>query len=112
MSHTPTPWRLARRSEYDLLTVIETEDDYIADCTEQVGDDRDEANAAFIVLAVNAHDELVAALQKIIDMNVQYAKDRYGDAGKAEDMACVVVARSALSKAHPNPNSPERGIGE
>lgn len=37
------------------------------------------------------------ALQQIIDMNVQYAVDRYGDAAQAETMACVQVARAALS---------------
>lgn len=40
------------------------------------------------------------ALTKIIDMNVQYAQDRWGDPSKAEDMACVQVARAALKAAH------------
>lgn len=39
-----------------------------------------------------------AALRKIIDMNVQYAIDRYGDALQAESMGCVATAREALAK--------------
>ena len=56
-------------------------------------------NAAFIVKAVNSRAALVDALQQIINMNVQYAIDRYGDAAQAETMACVSVARAALSQA-------------
>ena len=33
---------------------------------------------------------------KIIEMNVQYAKDRYGDAAEAESMACVRAARAFI----------------
>lgn len=36
------------------------------------------------------------ALRQIIDMNVQYAIDRYGSAANAETMSCVKVARAAL----------------
>jgi hypothetical protein len=42
--------------------------------------------------------KLAAALQQIIDMNVQYAIDRWGDANQAEPMACVRTARRALSE--------------
>ena|ERR1051325_10475263 len=57
-------------------------------------------------LGVGSVPDLVAALQKIIDMNVQYAIDRYGDASKAEDMSCVRVARAAL---HPTQQPPHAG---
>jgi hypothetical protein len=39
------------------------------------------------------------ALEKIIEMNRQYAHDKYGDAERAETMACVTVAREALREA-------------
>lgn len=42
------------------------------------------------------NERLRTALQAIIDMNVQYAADKYGDASKAETMACVMTARAAL----------------
>lgn len=37
-----------------------------------------------------------AALEKIIEMNRQTAKEQYGDAEKAESWACVRIARAAL----------------
>lgn len=42
--------------------------------------------------------EMVEALQKIIEMNQQWAIDQWGDASKAESMACVREARAALAK--------------
>lgn len=48
---------------------------------------------------ISAAPDMYEALQSIIEMNVQYAIDRYGDASQAEDMACVRVARAALAKA-------------
>lgn len=39
------------------------------------------------------------ALEKIIEMNRQYALDKYGDAERAETMACVTLAREALQQA-------------
>ena len=42
---------------------------------------------------------MAAALEKIIEMNVQYCIDREGDAAKAETMACVRIARAALAEA-------------
>lgn len=37
------------------------------------------------------------ALNKIIEMNQQWAADQWGDAGRAENMACVRTAREALA---------------
>ncbi|WP_408601377.1 hypothetical protein [Pseudomonas sp. PLMAX] len=42
---------------------------------------------------------LSEALEKIIEMNRQYAVDKYGDAERAETMACVTLAREALKQA-------------
>ena len=65
--------------------------------------DQNETITAWNTRAVNSHDELVKALEAIVSMNVQYSIDRYGDASKAEGMACVVVARAALTKARAKP---------
>lgn len=46
-----------------------------------------------------AAPDLLDALKTIIDLNVQYAIDRYGNALKAESMECVRVARAAIAKA-------------
>ncbi|WP_422121296.1 hypothetical protein [Pectobacterium brasiliense] len=43
--------------------------------------------------------DLLEALEKIIEMNVRYAHGKYGDERKADDMACVKVARLAIAKA-------------
>ncbi|WP_202627120.1 hypothetical protein [Cronobacter sakazakii] len=43
-------------------------------------------------------DELLAALEDIIAYNVQYAIDKYGDASKAETMACVRRCREAIAR--------------
>jgi hypothetical protein len=60
-------------------------------------------NFAFIAAACNSIvplldrvEKLEKALEKIIEMNVQYAIDRFGDAAMAETMSCVFVARAAL----------------
>jgi hypothetical protein len=42
---------------------------------------------------------MLEALQAIIDMNVRYAINRYGDAAEAESLACVTTARAAIAKA-------------
>lgn len=47
----------------------------------------------------NLINELLAALEKIVEMNVRWALDQYGDAKKAENMDCVRVARAAIAKA-------------
>lgn len=48
------------------------------------------------------HNEILKdALKKIIQMNLQYAHDRYGNANEAENMGCVKVAREALGKIPP-----------
>lgn len=44
---------------------------------------------------------LRSTLEAIVDMNVQYAVDKYGDASKADTMACVVAARTALGTQMP-----------
>lgn len=74
MEHTPTPWVLKRSTmphdgEYDFS--INASD--VRVLAEVFGRDADggrppaEANAAFIVRAVNAHDDLVATLQWLRD---------------------------------------------
>ncbi|EOV0703598.1 hypothetical protein ACOIEU_002541 [Cronobacter sakazakii] len=51
-------------------------------------------------------DELLAALEDIIAYNVQYATDKYGDASKAETMACVRRCREAIARAATLSQSP------
>lgn len=54
-----------------------------------------EANAKFIVHAVNCHDELVRALESIVNQPVGHTeKDTEQDLA-----ACIKIARAALTKA-------------
>lgn len=59
--------------------------------------ERDKAEAVATARLIAAAPALRDALVKIIEMNEQYAIDRYGDASKAESMSCVRVAREALT---------------
>jgi hypothetical protein len=62
--HSPTPWSIDSRQKY-LVTCGKPHVDRarVASCASYDNGSRAEANAAFIVRAVNAHDELVAALR-------------------------------------------------
>jgi len=51
-----------------------------------------------LLVAKAQRDELLQAIKSIIELNVQYAVDRYGDPLKAESMECVRVARAAIAK--------------
>jgi hypothetical protein len=57
--HTPTPWKHVHYDE--TFFTIETMDGNV-----QTAEAYSEEDAAFIVQACNAHDDLVAALQKVI----------------------------------------------
>ncbi|EOL8937012.1 DUF551 domain-containing protein [Cronobacter dublinensis] len=57
------------------------------------------AACAEITVLERQRDELLAALEDIIAYNVQYATDKYGDASKAEAMACVRRCREAIARA-------------
>lgn len=45
------------------------------------------------------NQELLEALNQIIEMNRATARDQFGDGEQAERWACVVVARAAIAKA-------------
>ena len=62
--HTPAPWKAEREFEDDTPTFIHKDGRAIADCAMGYGVE-DDANAAFIVKAVNSHEALVTALEKI-----------------------------------------------
>lgn len=52
-------------------------------------------------------NKLVAALNKIIEMNRQQSVDQYGDADRAESWSCVKVARTALASLELKPHASE-----
>lgn len=65
--HSPLPWRGERINGAILLK--DAEDHSIAEVWSSFIDSIDDANAAFIVKAVNNHEKLVAALREVRQMN-------------------------------------------
>ena len=89
MKHTPTPWEVAYLDKNG-QRVIRAEHIEIATCWHHcVGsiEKEMEANAKLIVRCVNSHDELIDALETILDLS-------YDDVFVMKD-----VARAALKKA-------------
>lgn len=93
--HTPTPWEIIRDSSIIFgkndperykgrrVAVAQCGDELVAMGGLKVGGERD-ANAEFIVLAVNHHDELVAALKGVLVA-------ANGIAGSEAELAAVAV---------------------
>lgn len=81
--HTPTPWRIAARSmrstsePYGALVGSDRGDGFIyrvAWCAPhpEINRATADANAAFIISACNAHDDLVKALTEILEANKDF----------------------------------------
>lgn len=120
--HTKLPWKLYSgklRPQFP-TSIREVQDASGAAVVKWNGfDDSDrpaqehDANAAFIVTAVNAHDQLVAALHRAVEeceyktpagtTNCRYCDNNMDHRGTGEDMhekGCVIVqARQALAGA-------------
>lgn len=64
--HTPTPWAVGRKCESLVTSGIEI----VADCqsTGELPREISVANAAFIVRAVNAHEELIKMIKNLRDL--------------------------------------------
>lgn len=88
MSHTPTPWVHDRQSD----CILDNGGNVIVSPYESEHNiDNDTANAAFIVKAVNAHDDLVAALKALTGHKAYYEGMMFSERAK--------MARDALAKA-------------
>ena len=107
MSHTPTPWALFIPDDddfdYDIIEITTHERDGLipiaaisTDFADPIGGEQ-KANAAFIIRAVNSHDDLVAALHAVTDAYWGVDNDDAGDDGEPPSM--IIQARAALSKA-------------
>lgn len=92
-AHTPGPWYVSADGhirDNANMEPIGTVDGRAAGADGDEYTDRGVANAAFIVRACNAHDELVAALRGIVDF-----------ADLPWDDARLLAARAALAKVTP-----------
>jgi hypothetical protein len=89
---TPRPWRIAGKGTIRTDTGYAPSDGWIADVRWRNRD----ANAAFIVRAVNAHADLVAALKELARIVVAQA---WGSTWPGRPHAQMDAARAAISKA-------------
>lgn len=92
--HTPTPWA-RNKSPSDTLRIFSGHYQ-IGEVRNCNGCPQNEANADFIVRAVNAHSDLVAALEGVLPLAEAYAD---GKTGSHPDHEWIEVARAALAKA-------------
>jgi len=99
--HTETPWvadgRLICRTDNHMNEIADIcgFDDAHPDRMVEKNIDEDEANAAFIVRACNAHDELVAALEALESAHLFFKFSGIGDAeSEAIDLAVAALAKA------------------
>lgn len=97
--HTPGPWAVGSNNSViteapaDLRIICQpfTDGTYGPILSQE----QQEANASLMAAA----PDLLAAAEKVIEMNRQHAEDQYGDPEKAESWSCVVILRAAIAKA-------------
>lgn len=89
--HTPTPWHVAKD---DPAAIFNSMGGYVTRIDGNAVQTRAaiEGNAAFIVRACNAHDELVAALAQIARLSAE------GEVSANMQYALGDIARAALAK--------------
>lgn len=97
--HTETPWVALHDpgNPVGIQWCVRAKAGYfIADCMDNASDAGPvgEANAAFIVKAVNSHDELLKALEAVCDMAEQSIENITDEEQKVID-----IARAALDQA-------------
>ena len=73
MNHTPTPWKFSFECVDPEWAIVTTESGAII--ANVNADHRQEANAQFIVRAVNSHDALVLAIKAFIKYDADEAED-------------------------------------
>lgn len=101
--HTPGPWG------FDETGYLQTIDNgyliYASPWQENAcdGDETAIANAAFIVLAVNTHDDLVAALRDAVEHMAAMEYDRARGEPEPFESQFLLNARAALAKAEGKP---------
>lgn len=94
MEHTPTPWHVGTGGGHASKIIYDAAGDAVADAKTYHGlgaAGEAEANAAFIVQAVNAHAALVAALETM--ESFFGLSDKPGKVEKAEVRAALKLAR-------------------
>ena len=104
--HTPTPWRYGKKSLYFAEGIFGPKQNgrdanWIAD-TDCGNDKEREANAQFIVTAVNCHDEMLAALEQVTafaESVDEDGSDWLDDPIRLAGLAAIQRARIIIAKA-------------
>jgi hypothetical protein len=97
--HTPTPWRLGPFHKKDGSVAIHAKGESVFHMAPFASsEERAEANAAFIVKAVNAHEGLVKALERAITY-IELTCDEEAGEEAAEAKHDLDMARAALKAA-------------
>lgn len=73
MNHTPTPWRHEKKPYNGYRIISDSGGDQVIEFSDFEGS---EANAEFIVTAVNAHEDLVEALKYLIEETEKPANEK------------------------------------
>lgn len=110
--YTPTPWQMEKIGYgYTISTVDDREDMHKSICTTYLGNDRhkdsfeDEANAEFIVRAVNSHEALLNLLKRslermrLINGVVSGGKCVHKDESKCANHALMAEMENFLAQA-------------
>ena len=102
MEHTRTPWTVGEPHVDTGRILIASPDDYICEITGFPGEALPDANAAFIVRACNAHDDLVEAAEAITKPSVYMGRHNRNGVDRVElsiSPADYDRLRSAIEKA-------------
>lgn len=106
--HTPTPWRISEVFGRGHKNHIAGADDYqVSDCESYKKSlIEQEANAAFIVKCVNAHDELVEALRDVTMQFEHYRRETADGRRPSNEVtnmssAYILKANKAIAKVKP-----------
>ncbi len=100
-AHTLTPWRLNSITIEDRRSILAHDPEFgdvrVADIPDCV-DGESEANATFIVRAVNSHDALISALQGLFEHCAMVHKHWGDGSNQKEADAAITAARATLAE--------------
>ena len=92
--HTPTPWHVYEKDPFVIceggggsIGIIEAGYPGVSEA-EQI------ANAAYVVHCVNVHDDLVKALESILNVRVEGWENIWAGSNRCQDIARAALARA------------------
>ena len=92
--HTPTPWHVYEKDPFVIceggggsIGIIEAGYPGVSEA-EQI------ANAAYVVHCVNVHDDLVKALESILNVRVEGWENIWAGSSRCQDIARAALARA------------------